>query len=246
MAARPAGQAVPSTLDWDLWLGPAEMREFSEEYVPFKWRGWRAFGTGALGDMGCHIFDSPFWALKLQEAPYVTITAEHAPITEEAWPEWSVITYEFPARGEMPPVKVVWYDGSKKPERPAELEAGRELGKQGQIWVCDKGKILMDYNGQSARMIPEEKMDLILEAEPREVHWRSPGAWQEFANACQGGPLPGSNFEYSAPLTEIVILGNFALNAEGPFHYDFAKGRVTDQVALNQFLQREYRKGWSL
>src|SRR6266436_2104428 len=124
---------APATLDWDLWIGPAPMRPYHPAYLPFKWRGWWDFGTGALGDMGCHIIDAAFWALNLRSPS--TIEATSTRVNEETYPLASMVTYHFPARGEMPPLKLVWYDGGLRPPRPEELEDGRILPTTGMMLV---------------------------------------------------------------------------------------------------------------
>ena len=122
LKSRPAaGETAPATLDWNLWNGPSPARPYSAEYHPRRWRNWWDFGCGALGDIGCHTMDAPFYALDLG-AP-ATVQAETAPFNDETYPDWSVITYEFPARGSQPPVNVTWYDGGKLPPRPKGLEA---------------------------------------------------------------------------------------------------------------------------
>ena len=141
---------VPRHLDWDLWLGPAKWRPYHPAYAPFAWRGWWDFGTGALGDIGCHAMAAVFWALKL--ANPTSIEAVTSPVNTETAPNWSIVTYQFPARGKQPPVKVVWYDGGKKPPRPKELAAKRDLGKNGNLIIGDKATMM---NG---RIIPETKM----------------------------------------------------------------------------------------
>ena len=132
--------SLPPTLDWDLWIGPAPWRYYNPAYAPFSWRGWWDFGTGSLGDMGAHIIDQPYWALKLEYPE--SVQASSTPITEDSYPMASVVTYNFPARGEMPPVKLMWYDGGLMPQRPDDLEAGRRMGDGGGgvLFIGTKGK----------------------------------------------------------------------------------------------------------
>src|SRR2546427_3702745 len=146
--------ATPDTLDWDLWLGPAPSRPYHPAYLPFKWRGWWDFGTGALGDIGCHAFDPVFRALKLG-AP-TSVEASSTRVNQETFPLASMVTYEFPARGDMPPVKLVWSDGGMRPQRPEELEEGKEMGATGALLVGDRGKILSQR--MAYRIIPEAAM----------------------------------------------------------------------------------------
>ncbi|NQT53164.1 Gfo/Idh/MocA family oxidoreductase [bacterium] len=241
----------PKTLDWDLWLGPAPMRPYHPAYAPFKWRGWWDFGCGALGDIACHAMDAAFWALKLG-SPTV-IEAKMSGMNDETAPIWSTITYQFPARGDMPPVKVVWRDGVGKgntpPERPKELEKERELpGKiGGQLIVGDKASVLAGVYCRGPRIIPEAKMKEI--GKPPESIPRVPkdNHYQEWLDACRGGPKAGANFtDYAAPLTEMVLLGNLAVRTGKRIEWDGEKGICTNVPAANPFLRRDYRKGFEL
>ena len=119
---------VPSTLDWNLWLGTAPQRPYQDAYVPFKWRGWWDFGCGALGDMACHIMDAAYWTLELGWPE--SVEAICSDVDDETAPLWSIITYQFPARGDRPPLKLTWYDGGKLPPRPPELEPDRNPPKE--------------------------------------------------------------------------------------------------------------------
>jgi len=234
---------VPDTLDWDLWLGPAPQRPYNPAYLPFKWRGWWDFGTGAMGDIGCHALDPIFRALKLG-AP-TSVEGISTLVNTETYPLSSKIHYEFPARGDMPPVKVVWYDGGMRPPRPEELEDGRQVGDNGKLFIGDKGKML------SERIIPEPKMKEY--GKPPQLLERSPGHHIEWINACKGGKPAGSNFDHAGPLAEAVLLGNVALRPElreitnrKKLLWDPEKFEITNVPEANQFLRREYRKGWTL
>ena len=235
--------AVPDTLDWDLWLGPAPERPYNPAYLPFKWRGWWDFGTGALGDIGCHALDPIFRALKLG-AP-TSVEGISTLVNKETYPLASKVHYEFPARGDMPPVKVVWYDGGMRPPRPAELEDGRQVGDNGKLFIGDKGKML------SERIIPESKMKEY--GKPPQLLERSPGHHIEWIEACKGGKPAGSNFDHAGPLAEAVLLGNVALRPElkeignrKKLLWDPEKFEITNVPEANQFLRREYRDGWTL
>src|SRR5690242_8121603 len=148
---------VPATLDWDLWLGPAPQRPYHPAYLPFKWRGWWDFGTGALGDIGCHSLDPVFRALKLGHP--LSVEASSTRVNTETYPLTSMVTYQFPARGEMPALKLVWYDGGLRPPRPAELENDREMGAGGHLFIGDKGKILTERGDRKRdySLIPESR-----------------------------------------------------------------------------------------
>ena len=234
---------VPDTLDWDIWLGPAPERPYHPAYVPFKWRGWWDFGTGALGDIGCHSID-PIWrALKLV-AP-TSVEATSTLVNNETYPLGSMVTYHFPARGDMAPVKLTWYDGGLRPARPEGMPEGERLGEGGTLFIGDKG-IMSGY-----RIIPESKRKEY--GTPPKVLDRSPGHHQEWIDACKGGKPAGSNFDHAGPLAETVLLGNVALRPElrdkltrVPLLWDSKNLKITNVPEANQFLQREYRKGWSL
>jgi len=236
---------VPPTLDWDLWLGTAPERPYNPIYAPFTWRGWWDFGCGALGDMGCHIMDASFWALHLGHP--ASVEAVTSPVNNETAPEWSIVTYQFPARGDMPPVKLVWYDGGKKPPRPADLEADREISEGGQIIIGKKATILGlgDY-GEGPRIIPETKMQDLKSSLPPKTIPRIPHGdhYQEWIRACKGGEPAGSNFNYSGPLTEMVLLGNVAIRTGKKIEWDGPRMKVTNAGEANEYIRQPYRKGW--
>ena len=234
--------SIPETLDWDLWLGPAPERPYHPAYMPFKWRGWWDFGTGALGDMGCHILDPVFWALKLKYP--ISVRAFSTPVNSETAPSCSVVEYEFPARGDLPAVKVFWYDGGLKPTRPAELEPERQLRNDGTIFVGDKGKIMCGRSGSGGRLIPETKMQAY--QRPEKTIRRVKGHHVDWIEACKGGDAASSNFDYSGPLTEMILLGNLAIRAGSKLEWDGPNMKVTNVPQANQYVRREYRKGWSL
>jgi predicted dehydrogenase len=234
---------VPETLDWDLWLGPAPYRPYHPAYLPFKWRGWWDFGTGALGDIGCHALDPVFRALKLGHP--TSVEAISTLVNNETYPVASAVHYQFPARGDMPPVKLTWYDGGMRPPRPDELEDDRQMGTNGALFVGDKGKML----GES--LIPDARRKEY--GKPPKVLPRSPGHHQEWIDACKGGNPAGSNFDHAGPLAEVVLLGNVALRPElrekmnrTKLFWDGPNLRITNVPEANKFLHREYREGWTL
>lgn len=242
--ARPKDTSpVPSNLDWDLWLGPAPLRPYNRAYHPFSWRGWWDFGTGALGDIGCHRLDPIFRALKLGYP--TSVQAASTLVNKETYPSGSIVTYEFPARGEMPPVKVTWYDGGLKPERPQELSDGSQLGSNGVIYVGDKGKIFNDT------ILPDSLRQKY--KAPKPTIASSPGHYQEWINACKGGKPAGSNFDWAGPLTEVVLMGNVALRMElrnrldrQKLLWDAKEKRFSNMPQANEFLHKTYRSGWKL
>jgi len=239
--------AVPSTLEWDLWLGPAPARPFHPAYLPFKWRGWWDFGTGALGDIGCHACDPVFRALKLGHP--LSVEASSTRVNKETYPLASMVTYHFPARGEMPPAKLVWYDGGLRPPRPEEIGEGAMMGTNGHLFVGDRGKILSDRRGYV--LIPEKRQKEY--GDPPKKLPRSVGHYQEWIDACKGGQPGGSNFDWAGPLAEVVLLGNVALQLQMKEEltrkrllWDGPNLRFTNSDEANKFLRTEYRQGWSL
>jgi predicted dehydrogenase len=236
---------VPSTLDWDLWLGPAPWRPYHEAYVPFRWRGWWDFGSGGLGDMGIHNLAPVFSALKLG-APE-KVQASSTPVFKETVPIASTVHYQFPARGDLPPVKVHWYDGGLLPARPEELEEGRELDREdGIIFVGDKGKILVTgWGGERPRLIPESRNQEY--KRPPKTLPRSIGHHQEWIQACKTGSPTRSSFDFASPLTEAVLLGSVCTQNGGEeLVWDSANLKVTNSPEANALLHYKYRQGWSL
>jgi len=271
---RPQGaDPVPQAFDWDLWLGPAPFRPFKKDvYHPFKWRGWWDFGTGAIGDMAVHNFDPAFMALKL-DAPYAA-EAEHGKMTDESPPVWQTITLYFKARGKMPPVKLIWYDGCKgeqevevtgkdgkkkkkkqrimnRPPRPEELEPKRNLGGNGILFVGTKGKILGGGWAGGLRIIPEAKMKEYLEDRKKRgvqpvIPRAKGGHYGEWLNACKEGNPTGAsgNFTYSAPFVESLLVGNLAVRAGEKIAWDARNLKVTNCPKANQWVRPVFRKGW--
>lgn len=244
--------AVPKTLDWDLWLGPIQERPYHSAYCPSNWRGWWDFGTGALGDMGCHIIDHPVWALGLGTPTSVearstldgSVFADNKPNTE-TFPIASIITYEFPARGALPPVRMTWYEGGLMPPSPAQMPAGRKLTDNGVLYVGSKGVMHHGSHGGMPEVWPLSLSEVA--ARVPKTMARSPGHYEEWLLACKGGPKPVSNFDYAGPLTEIVLLGVLALRAPGTrIEWDSATMKVKNAPELNRFVHTEYRKGWTL
>ena len=238
------GQPVPDTMDWKQWVGPSEMNPYSDEVAPFRWRGWWAYGNGALGAIGCHTMDAPFFALQLG-AP-IAVTAKTSGYNPFTFPDWSVITYEFPARGDMPPAKFIWYDGGKLPELPAEMEGIEFNPKCGYFMMGDKAVVYNNQEkGESPRIIPEAKRQALREQMPPKTIPRVPpgGPHMEWVRAIKGGPTPGSNFDYAGPLTEMVLLGNLAIRADGKrILWDSENMEVTNMPELNKFVKPAYRE----
>jgi len=241
-------EPVPDGLDWDLWLGPAPQRPFNHAYLPFAWRGWTDFGCGALGDMGSYSFDTIFRVLKL-EAP-TSVEASSTDRYDETYPMASIIRYDFPARGDMPPVKFTWYDAGLKPPRPEELEENRPLKGDGEeedeglLFIGERGKILCTFNGGNPKLIPQSKMDSY--KQPPKTLPRSPGNEREWLDACKGSKVkPGGNFEFEGLVTETLLLGNLATRMGQKLNWDHSNLSVNSDVA-QKFVRPERRSGWEL
>jgi predicted dehydrogenase len=256
----PETPPVPEELDWDLWLGPARERPYHPAYHPAKWRAWWDFGTGSLGDMGCHIVDPLFWALKLKYPVSVEANTsqfwpaffEKAEPTHEMFPRSTVVRFRFPAREELlPEVSLTWWDGGLMPARPANLEPGRRMGDLdgGILLIGDHGAIMGNCYGESPRLIPEKAMRRY--RPPRETLERIPngpdGHEQDWIRACKGGAPATSNFDYAGPLSEMVLMGNLAVRfPDRELRWDGEAMKVTNDSDADAYVRREYRKGWEL
>lgn len=235
---------VPAGMDWDLWLGPVKNRPYHLAYAPYNWRGWWDFGTGAIGDMACHNMDPAFWALKLDHP--VSVEASATNINDETTPFGSIVHYQFPARGALPPVKMSWYSGGLMPPRPEELEPGRELAGRGNgiLFVGSKGKIMTEGWGGSPRIIPERKMkeyDL-----PSKTIRRSRGHHRDWLDACKGGTPASSNFDYSGPMTEVILLGNVAIRTGKKLVWNGKEMKALNCPQADQYIRPEFHNGWNI
>jgi len=236
---------IPSTLDWDLWLGPAPERPFNEAYLPSKWRTWWDFGTGALGDMGCHILDASFWALQLGIPD--SIEADTTKFNDETIPQKSTIEYRFPSRVGLPAVKLTWFDGARIPPRPKHLEKNRKWPPEdhsGQLYIGSKASIVSDTYAKTARIIPESKMREVLRKKiPQKYPRISHGSPQkEWVQAIQDKTQPGSSFKYSTALTEMVLLGNLAIRSKKKVRWKADEMRDPKNSSADKYIRREYRK----
>ena len=235
---------VPDGLDWDLWLGPAPPRPYHPCYLPFRWRGWWDFGTGVLGDIGCHELSAIFKTLKLGHPKSVEASSSSwqvpAAIRNETAPLSSIVRFKFAARGKQPPITMTWYDGGMSPPRPEELEPGRRFAmNDGTMYVGDKGKML------GYRLIPDSRMKAY--KRPPKTLPRSPGHYKEWLDACKGGKPAGSDFaNHAAHLAEVVMLGNIALRVREKLYWDGPNLRFTNSAEANKYINPPYRKGWSL
>ena len=243
---------APATLDWNLWLGPAPERPYHPAYAPFKWRGFWDFGTGALGDMACHIMDAAYWTLDLG---YPTrIEAESTPLFKETAPAGSRISYTFAAKGKRPEVKVVWRDGSLYPPRPAEVadELAWPFDKGGgQLWIGSDGKLTAGTYGDDAKLLTPSKQGVAsgdpppLAQQPKYPH--SPGVYAEWIAACKGGSPAGSTFDgHAGGLSSMVLLGCLAVRLGRPLEVNPENGQVTNVTIPDEYIHPHYRSGWSL
>jgi len=231
--------SVPATLDWDLWLGPAAYRPYSPEYAPFQWRYWWNFANGQLGDFFCHYCDLPFWALKLRHP--TTVEAE-GPVHPESAARWTIARQEYPARGELPPVKLTWYSGGGYPELIRERNVPTEKWNSAVLFIGSKGMLIADYNKH--QLLPEEQFKDFQRPEP--FIPKSIGHHQEWIKACKTGGPTTCNFDYSGALAEAALLCNVALRTRTKLTWDPKALKATNCPQADAFLRREYRKGWTL
>lgn len=244
----PATEPVPPGIGWDEFLGRAAERGFSPEIHPGKWRGYQDYGCGALGDMACHLMDAAFSVLDLG-APSTVDPKRIIGPSPIAFPKGAVVEYQFPARAAQPPVRLTWHEGGLKPEKPARLEAARELAKGGQLIVGSKATV---YDGHdycnSPRLIPEEVHKKLAPTFPPKTIPRVPGSnpHKEWTAAIRANnpAKAGSNFEYSVPFTETVCLGTLAIITGEKFSWDPA-AMTTSSPAANRLLYPSYRRGWT-
>ena len=265
-------QPIPPTMDWDTWLGIADERPYNGDfYAPFNWRGWYDFGCGALGDMACHILGSTNMALMLDAPTSVEVLSQEGK-NPHTFPTKSVIRFDFPARKNMPAVKVFWYDGAEdaayrpdalkgerlipisersmrgmatRPDRTQEDIDQFEARAQanGALFVGEKGYMATDTYAESVHLLPRRRNDYY--AMPPELLTRSPGHYQDWIRAAKGGSPSCSDFSVAGPFTEWILLGVLALRFEGKLEWDHADMRVTNNEAANEFIKPTFRKGWS-
>ncbi|MEW6234691.1 MAG: Gfo/Idh/MocA family oxidoreductase [Candidatus Omnitrophota bacterium] len=243
---------VPEGLDWDLWLGPVAFRPYHPDYCPTKWRSWLAFGTGAIGDMGCHIMDPAFWAMNLGAPEYVEATTTHwePEISAETYPRAAIVRYQFPARGIHPPVKLTWFDGRLKPPIPANYINGEKLGGNGAMFVGEKGIILHGSHGAgSLRLEPESLMKEYNRPPatiPR-VKGGQGGHVQDWLRACKDGKPSSASFEYGGALTEMALLGVLAMQVKDErLYWDPQHMEIKNNDKANAIVHPTFREGWSL
>ena len=244
----PPVMCPPADLDWDLWQGPVAAREYSRAYVPVTWRGWWAYGCGSLGDIGCHTFDAPFWALDLG-APFRVQAFREPPPGDGFVSMNSVVTYQFPARGAKPPVTLTWYERGYDVPRPRRWEPDKPLPAEGGMYMEGTKETLFHagMRPESPMLTPaarfmETKDDL------RRIPRRpavGDGPIEEWLRAIKGdGPAPGSSFDYAAPLTEVVLLGVIAQRTGRTIEWDAEAMNVKGQPDLDPLVKEPPREGW--
>lgn len=240
----PKEEPVPSTLDWEAWQGGSEPAPYSSAYVPRKWRGFPQYGCGAVGDMACHILGTPNMALRLT-APVSVECIKQEGKSKTTYPKLSVLRWDFPARGKMPPVSLFWHDGlGKQPDIPG-VPATELLGDSdvnGSLFLGDKGMMTTGCYGERTRLVPATKMrDYRL---PADFLTRSPGHYRDWIRAAKGGDPSCSNFGVAGPFVQWMLLGVIAMKFEGKLLWDAEKMRFTNNNEANQYLKPKFRKGW--
>jgi predicted dehydrogenase len=243
---------VPDGLDWDLWLGPVTYRPYHPTYCPMKWRSWVDFGTGAIGDMGCHIMDPAFYALDLGAPEYVEAATTHwePEVSSETYPRASIVRFKFPKRGNRPAVFLTWYDGRLKPPTPEILSPKVDLGGNGAMYVGQDGVILHGSHGASdLRLLPEEKNKSYKRPEPSipRVEGGVGGHAIDWVRACKDGKHSSANFEYGGPLTEMALLGVLALRVKDQrLYWDSENLKIKGVSECDPIIHPHFREGWTL
>ena len=244
-------ETPPATLDWDLWCGPAEMRPYHPSIAPVKWRGWWNFGNGMLGDWACHTLDAPFWALALG-APG-SVEAKVSGVSDEISPATAEVTYRFPARGNRPPVVLTWFEGAgMKPPTPKRWEDDPKkpgLPERGMFMLGGKNTLFAPIGRpDSPRLLGAAVMEEFKKNRPPATIPRVVGGpMKEWIDAiAKTGPMPGSNFEYSVPLSEMVLLGVVAVRTGKRIEWDAKAGKITNDPSLNKYISVTARDGWKV
>lgn len=243
----PPKEKIPAELDWNLWLGPAAERPYNDVYVPKSWRGFYDFGNGELGDWACHTLDAPFWSLDLG-SPTATETLYSSGAPQGFLPDQSIIRFEFPARGNKPPVTLLWHEGGLKPDIRPEWNID-ELPGSGMIMVGEKQNIVTGGRPNNAHlMMPEDEWNDWVENEMPEatIPRVEGGPQQEFLRAIKGeGPKPGSSFDYATRLTEMAAVGVLAQRFNTRIEFDAENMKVTNHPDMEQYIKEPVREGWS-
>ena len=266
---RPPYQTPPPGLHWEQWIGPAPYRDYHDDLHPHEWHGWYDFGNGSIGNMGCHVLDGVYWALKLEHPTSIEMEEVRGG-SDERYPTGSRIRWDFPSRGDQPPVKVYWYEGLKKgadAEASGNLKTAKgdarnlpplftellkqypdeEFGSNGTLYVGEKGIIYTGCYGERMHIVPMEKMKQT--PAPPQTLPRPKDVFTDFIDACRAGKTDtAASFEYGTRLTEFTLLGNLSQYAGvgQKVEWDGPNMKVTNVPELNKWIKREYREGWRL
>jgi hypothetical protein len=254
---KPSGSEIPEGLDWDLFLGPSAARPYVNGYARRGWFAWIEFCIGTCGNWGPHHLDASYWALQLGSPETIEAETLWPARPENSWPGWKggggiKVTWQFPTRGALPPVKVIFFSGLMLRElpRPKELEAGRKLTTNwmgGQLLFGDKATLLAGHTGGGPRLIPESKMQAVVKnLPPKTIERPKGGHMGSWRLACKGGKPAASHFEYAAGLMEPLLLGSIAIRTGRKMHWDAGKKLFKNDPEANAMLTREYRKGWDM
>jgi hypothetical protein len=251
--------SVPRGFDWDLWLGPEADRPYHPNYTHMVFRGWYDFGGGSMADMGHYSLWTVLNALELAGPTIVEPMLSHQCRmngntsmkikNDYSFPIASTVRFKYPARGERPAVDLIWYDGGMRPPAPEELDAdGKELPPEGMMFVGDKGKILAGFRVEEPQLIPASRMRGYQVPEPPPKRRREPGemspGMRQWIAACKGGKQSPGCFLNAGPISEAVNLYAVALRTGRRLKYDADAMKITNVPEANQYLAREYRKGW--
>jgi len=244
----PSAQPVPEGLDWDLWLGQAAERPFNSAYAPKSWRGFYDFGNGLLGDWGCHTLDAPFWSLDLGMPQTIEANVPN-PVPDHSFiPDESVITYQFAARGDKAPVELFWHEAGSKPEIRPEWKVDH-LPSSGMVMIGEKKTIITGPRPNNPRLMVSEEEWKEFQKNPPAQTFKRIGEelpQQEWIDCIKNDSLPGSNFEYAAELSEMILIGVLAQRFAANIEYDAANMKVTNRPDIDAFIHEPAREGWSI
>lgn len=242
----PKTEPVPAHLDWNAWLGASPDRPYSPAIAPRTWRAFPEYGCGAIGDMACHIMGTPNMAMRLSlTGPTAVECIKKEGVGKHTFPNQTVIRFDFPARGPLPPVKVFWYDSLKSMPKFDGVPAGELIGDKdnnGSLFIGDKGMVTTGCYGERTRLLPDARMkDYKL---PAQLLTRSPGHYRDWIRACKGGDPACSNFSVAGPFVQWMLLGVIAMKVDGKLEWDNAASRFTNNKEANELLKPVFRKGW--
>lgn len=241
---------VPNYMHWYEFLGPAQDVPYSPAYAPFKWRGWLDYGTGALGDMACHTLNIAFHALELVDPKSIEVVDSSGIVDNASFPQWSIIRYEFGSRGSLPPLTMTWYDGGERLPKdkrcPDEKLMGEKRPGSGLLLVGESGSFFSENDyGSKHVLLPRDKFKEYKKPSPT-LPRVGGGHFREFVDGIKGGATPMSNFDVAGKLTETVLLGVVALRTGKKIEWDPVYMRAIGCPEADQYIRRDYRRGWEL